>query len=111
MTFFGGGGGGGGGRFFKNFVDFFFRSTEFIFQALPGHYTDPIFTKFLRRRQIKRGQKCWFLALLKKKNKKMEFFRRALPFKISIKETNLRKKLECVAFRKTLGLVGQKWMS
>ena len=38
-------GGGGFSKFFRNFVDLFFRSTELIFRALPTHSLVPVSAK------------------------------------------------------------------
>ena len=75
---------GGGADFqknFENFVDlFFFRSTKLIFRALL------FWLNFLRRRQIfeKTVKKAVFGHFLKNFDKKIAFFWRAVPLKVSI---------------------------
>ena len=94
---------------FENFDDlFFFRSTKFIFRALPKHCFAPFLAQnFLRRRQIfeKTVKKAVFGHFLKNFDKKIAFFFGARsPSKLVYVGAK-------GAFRKILGSVGQKWIS
>ena len=99
--------GGREGRFSKKNqkicrpFSFFFKSTKFIFWALPNLYKDPILTKFTAPQANfwkNRPKKAFLGTFWKILTKKLRLFGARSPLKIS-------------AFRKYLGSVSQKWTS
>ena len=101
---------GGGADFqkiFQNFHDLFFRSTKLIFRALPKHCFAPILDKFCAPQANfwKNSQKKPFLGTFWKiLTKNSVFFGARSPSKLVYISAE-------GVFRKSLGSVGQKWIS